>query len=143
MLRRHRLYALQSFFLGVLLIGSSCSNTMTAPSPAFAGSWSNVNSATGDLVAITISETTMGLVVHPYGACAPTSCDWGAVAATPVRTGLSITGYVATFSFPSCCTDTVTLTINSSGNLQAVHHAHFTDNSGRSDYDVTDVFAKS
>lgn len=47
------------------------------------GTWNNVNPTTGGIVKIEITNDPTGFKVHTYGACSPTPCDHGAIAASP------------------------------------------------------------
>jgi hypothetical protein len=99
------------------------------------GTWTNTNTATRDLVKIVIAATHTGISVHAYGACVPTPCDWGAVAALDYASSVSSTAAVAfsaqyTFSFSK-----VILTGHLDGKLLTVESfTEFTDGSGRNNY---------
>lgn len=47
------------------------------------GTWNNVNPTTGGIVKVEITNDPTGFKVHTYGACSPTPCDHGAIAASP------------------------------------------------------------
>jgi hypothetical protein len=63
------------------------------------GTWVNVNPATGGIVRVMITNDDAGFRVHTYGACSPSPCDHGAIAASPfsksvgssIASGLSAT----------------------------------------------------
>ncbi len=44
-----------------------------------AGKWVNVEEKTGSITRLEVSEEAGGWVIHAWGSCAPTDCDWGAV----------------------------------------------------------------
>lgn len=51
-----------------------------APPPAtLVGAWTTVDPATRGIVKIVITAAGDALMVHAYGACSPTPCDWGQV----------------------------------------------------------------
>jgi hypothetical protein len=74
-----------------------------------------------------------------WGQCHPTDCDWGTESTDRSDSDdgtLSITwdeGYKV---------ETQELTTLSDGRLQVVSHTHFTDDSGRPDYDATEYFTR-
>ncbi len=53
------------------------------------GTWTNVNPTTGGVVKITITNDLAGFQIHTYGACSPTPCDHGAVAASSFSKSVS------------------------------------------------------
>jgi len=99
----------------------------------FAGTWANVDAKTRSIPQVTV-DTAAGtsMTLHVWGACTPTWCDWGTVTATLVGTELRAT-YNQGFS-----TRDMRLTKNGS-QLVVRSHTHFTDNSGRADYDSVDT----
>jgi hypothetical protein len=122
----------------LLVLSSSCGSSPVAPSNAaqFVGFWQNVNPQTLGLPQISIGTQGNVVYVHSWGSCEPTYCDWGAVAATSTGGTLQAVYYL------NGQIDTQTLTL-SNGQLQSAVHTHFTDGSGRADFDLTDVFSKT
>lgn len=103
--------------------------------PAIAtGTWVNTDPATRDITHIAIAQQPDGsLVMHGYGACQPTDCDWGTAPLT-FTAGQGTATY--TFSFA-----TVQLTLTQTGStLHATTATHFTDGSGRADFTTSDDF---
>jgi hypothetical protein len=103
----------------------------------FAGTWTNANAQTRSLPQVTLqpaSATTMTL--HVWGACSPTWCDWGTTTATLASGDLHA---VYTQSF---ATEDIHLT-RSGSQLVVRMHTHFTDHSGRADYDSTDTMNRT
>jgi hypothetical protein len=101
------------------------------------GSWLNIDPQTRGLPQITINMQVNAVTVHAYGSCVPTYCDWGIVGATESADGALHVVWNAGFEIT-----TQTLTISSNGQLVSAAHTHFTDGSGRADYDFVDVFNK-
>ena len=99
-----------------------------------AGTWVNTDPATRDITRIGIAQQADGsLVMHGYGACVPTDCDWGTALLT-----LSGGQYAATYTFSFA---TVQLTLTQTGStLHATTATHFTDSSGRADFTTSDDF---
>jgi hypothetical protein len=44
-----------------------------------AGTWVNVEAKTGSITRLEVREEAGGWVIHAWGSCAPTDCDWGVV----------------------------------------------------------------
>jgi hypothetical protein len=102
----------------------------------FVGTWVNVDAKTRSIPQVTV-DTASGtsMTLHVWGACTPTWCDWGTAAATLVGTELRAT-YNQGFA-----TKDVRLTRTGS-QLVVKSHTHFTDSSGRADYDSTDTMSR-
>jgi len=117
------------------------------PTAALAGTWVNTNPATRSMVDLVVRTSPRGITVDGFGACSPTPCEWGLIPGTvfgpnvsaKVGTsfeaqwnfGFSRTVLVARFSLPR---KVPTLTVQ--------EFTTFTDNSGRSNYVVTETFTK-
>jgi hypothetical protein len=106
------------------------------PPSIFAGEWANKDFKTGDITRINIHLEGSRIVVHMWGRCHPKECDWGEATATVKGQVLSLT-WNQGFSV-----NTQELELLASGSLQLTGHCHFTDGSGRNDYDYKDTFAK-
>ncbi len=78
--------------IGVALLGL-IAQPVLAQAPGgvtnLTGTWSNVNPTTGGIVKITVTSDASGFKIHTYGACSPTPCDHGAVAASPFSKSVS------------------------------------------------------
>jgi hypothetical protein len=108
------------------------------------GSWVNPV-ATGNLAKLTIGGTAAAPVVHAFGQCSPTPCDWGTVRGITYGSSISSTvgtkllaPYVFGFkktqlviAYHRSATGVRTLTVNS--------YNEFTDASGRSNYAKTET----
>ncbi len=79
------------------------------------------------------------LFVHMWGSCTPTDCDWGETTTAVADAQDGALSLRWTFSFK---VDTQTLTVLADGRLRVRGHTHFTDNSGRADYDYTYFYRK-
>lgn len=136
--------------LGALLLGTSllrpgvpvpAAHADNATSPLL-GTWYNVNPSTRNIVEINVTYSSYDgqLYAQTWGACSPTPCYWGSV---PLSVGSSGTTARAQYVF-SFATKVVGLARVAS-ELQTDTFTHFTDHSGRKDYDITDsfYFAKS
>jgi hypothetical protein len=55
---------------------------------ALTGVWNNTNPGTGGIVRVVIRQTASGLFVQPFGACSPTPCDHGVLAARTFSPGV-------------------------------------------------------
>jgi hypothetical protein len=102
----------------------------------FAGTWANINPNTRSIPQITVSPTSATTAtLHVWGACSPTWCDWGTTTATLSGSELR--------AFYDQGFATRTIRISRSGAQLVVRiHTHFTDGSGRADYDSTDTMNK-
>jgi len=107
------------------------------------GTWKNVNTKTPNLVQVIVTEKGTQTMVHLFGACVPTPCDWGTVPAmvyAPTVTATEADGFTAAYKFNF---KTVIVTGHLEGAQLIVEtFNHFTDNSGRTDYYFKDVMHK-
>ena len=107
------------------------------------GTWSNADHATRDLVRLIISASGPIVCLNAFGACTPTPCDWGLVPANvfadSVLSGptVAFTGQYK-FSFK----ETLIVGRIEFGALFVETFNHFTDGSGRADYNTVSVFSK-
>lgn len=74
--------------------------------------WVNTDRNTRGITRIKISNAGGVLVVHPYGQCSPTDCDWGEQYQTYQGNPFTIT-----FSFPGGLTESLTLSL-----IEPDHH---------------------
>lgn len=66
------------------------------------GTWVNANASTGGIVKVVVTNDLTGFKVHTFGACSPTPCDHGAVAASRFSKTVSSTvahGLSAQYNF--------------------------------------------
>jgi len=85
------------------------------------GEWTNKDSDTGGITRVHIRRDGTRVMVHMWGRCYPTECDWGETEATEKGSILLLTWdqkfYVRTQELRAL-TD---------GSLQVIEHCHFTD----------------
>jgi hypothetical protein len=110
-----------------------------SPSP-LVGTW---KSKSNNVVEAVITASGAALKVHLFGACVPTSCDWGAVSTTPYSAtvaGGPAVAFSANYSFGFS-------TVLVVGHLQGSQliletMTHFTDGSGRANFYFSETMAK-
>jgi hypothetical protein len=104
------------------------------------GDWLNVDANTRGIVEILIG----GNRVHPYGACHPTPCDWGAIKARSFASSVDSSDVVRLTAKKKTNFSAIemTLSLEADGRLRAEVFTHFTDNSGRADYSTVNYFAR-
>jgi hypothetical protein len=116
------------------------------PSPTFEGIWSNQDPETRGITTIAIrSEEAINadrktLVVHMWGSCTPSDCDWGEQTASVADASDGM--FELTWA-PGYKIETQQLSLLSDGRLRVAGHVHFIDNSGRPDMDYTYFFVRS
>lgn len=105
----------------------------------FIGSWRNEDANTGGITRTQIRRESNALFVHMWGACHPTDCDWDEISTSVSDADDRVLSLTWTFSFA-----VVTQQVNvlPDGRLRVIDHTHFTDNSGRSDYDTLYLFVR-
>ncbi len=112
------------------------------PTPLL-GNWVNVNTKTPNLAKTIITEKGTTTMVHLYGACVPTPCDWGVVPAMIYAAGVSNTtaeGFTAVYKFSF--KDVIVVGHLEGAQLIIETFNHFTDHSERSDYYYKDIMHK-
>jgi hypothetical protein len=125
---------------GSMQAAHAAANTVNLAS--FVGTWSNVNPNTPSIVALRVnryvspSDFNVSYNLGTWGACHPTACAWGTanlVAGTSYATAL----YRFSFAIK-------TVRVWRDGTfLRTLTHTHFTDNSGRHDYDSYDTLYRT
>jgi hypothetical protein len=111
-----------------------------SPAP-LVGTWTN--STSNNIVKAVITDTGGKFDVNLYGACSPSPCNWGAVQATPYAATVSGGAAVAFSANYSFSFSTVIVV----GHLQGTDLiletlTHFTDDSGRADFYVSEIMTK-
>lgn len=120
-----------------------------APVSGLVGTWNNVNSSDPGTVRIVVSLASDGsLLVHQYGSCSPTPCDNGTVAAITYGSSIaSTTGswFLAAYSFgfKNEVLAGHLVTKRTGTRLVITNLNEFTDGSGRSNYVLSESFAKA
>lgn len=99
------------------------------------GHWVNNNPATTGLVSIDITKPGANLLVHPWGKCHPSPCDWGTVVATVPPSGIN---FQAVFN-PGYKTTTLRLVLShDESRLTVINQTVFFD--GRPPLYTTETF---
>jgi hypothetical protein len=122
-----------------------------APSSVLLGTWANTNPATNSVRNIVVTASGGGIEVDGFGACEPTSCEWGNIPGTVYGTsvgsatgnsfeanwnfGFSRTVLLATVTFKLFPIPRPVLTVQ--------ELTTFTDHSGRANYTLTETFVRS
>lgn len=115
----------------------------------FLGDWKNVDPNTPALMRILITDAGGAILVHAWGSCSPSPCDQGTVKAMPYAPNVSAplpenAQYLQADHWTSF--SVVTLVLGPApapgGNLSTHMLTRFTDNSGRSDHVITELFKK-
>ena len=111
-----------------------------SPAPLI-GTWTNKTS--NNVVKAVITDAGGKLEVNLFGACTPTPCNWGAVAAMPYAAtvgGGAAVAFSANYSFSF---STVIVVGHLQGaNLVLETLTHFTDGSGRADFYFSESMTK-
>jgi hypothetical protein len=108
------------------------------PSPTSVGAWKNVDLNAKGIVKIDIAEAPGGITVRPWGSCSPTPCDWGVknVATPPTTTTFDVHWSLSFVERDQH------YELHADGTMAVHTHSHFTDGSGRADYDLNEVFSR-
>lgn len=118
-------------------------NPAVVSAATLVGTWTNVDTATRDLVKVVITGAGTSINVNPYGACSPAPCNWGVEPAIAYAASVSTTPAVAfttTFKFSFAV---VVVTGHILGKQLIVEtFTEFTDGSGRSNYYSSNTMAK-
>ncbi|HTQ22055.1 hypothetical protein [Mycobacterium sp.] len=122
--------------LVIRVIANHAGSQTAAPIPDM---WQNVDPKTRGIVQIDIAEVPDGLTIHPWGACLPTPCDWGTQLVHVPRGAAT---WDVRWS-PSFAVEDQHYTRLPDGRLNVTTHTHFTDDSGRADYDSDEDFART
>ena len=100
-----------------------------------AGTWTNI-APSGGIAKIDIAEVPDGLSVRPWGSCSPL-CDWGIKTVTVPPGALTWDVHWSS----SFAERDQHYELHADGTLAVTTHTHFTDSSGRADYDLNEQFA--
>jgi hypothetical protein len=104
------------------------------------GNWTNANPGNAGLARIIVDGTR----VHPYGACHPTACDWGWIAAQGFASKVEnhdIFSLLASTD-EGFAKVVMTISLDPDGRLRVQVYSHYTDHSGRSDASHVDYFTR-
>ena len=108
------------------------------------GTWNACNKDTRGLVRVVLSEQNGQLLVHAFGACSPTPCDWqqvqGLAYADTVNGGPAV-AFTAKYNF--AFKDTILTGVIDRGCLIVEDFNVFKDGSGRASYYDKGYFCKA
>ena len=100
----------------------------------FLGEWKNEDPETRSVTRISVTDEQGKLVVHAWGKCFPTDCDWSEAEATATGQELSV------FWDQKFATRRWELSLESDGRLKVSEHSHYSD--ARGDRDETSYFVR-
>ncbi|SRR5579859_1869973 len=107
------------------------------------GTWMNCDKQTGGLVKVVITPSGPAISVHAFGACVPTACDWGTVPGKVFADSVVSTPAVAfTALYKFNFKETTIVGRLEFGALIVETFDHFTDGSGRADYNAVYFMSK-
>jgi len=106
----------------------------------FVGYWINDDIATQSITEIFISISGDNLIVEAFGKCLPTDCDWGT---TTTKTSNASDGVIELTWIFSFATEKLTIKLVDKTYAEVEKQCHFTDNSGRQDYQTKSNFLKA
>ena len=151
--------ALTKFFTGapalLTAVQSVIPTPVTPPSPPaqpqqtifdladYIGVWHNSDPNTRGISRLWLHTEGSALQLQVWGSCTPADCDWGSANATAFERGVSsapgkdVRSVEANFK-TNFSEVKVTLSLEQKGKLTASYATHFTDNSGRSDFENSD-----
>lgn len=135
--------------VGLLFMGIV--STASAQLAQFAGKWVNTNSNTGGVTKLEISISGTNVMVHAWGKCHPTDCDWknvqGFAYGQDVSSNLQATAQAITVIYKESFAETL-LTIRHVRwflfwkRLRAQVYTRFTDTNGRTNFVDVETFRK-
>ena len=111
------------------------------------GDW-KPSTPSGSLAELTITGTTQFPVVHGYGQCSPSACDWGTSRSTTFGDSISSKvggSTLATYDFGFKKTQLLAVYSNRGGKelLKVWEYNEFTDGSGRSNYTMLETLVRA
>jgi hypothetical protein len=115
----------------------SCATMMQAADP-FEGFWVNVDKSAPAITKARIADVKGQLLIHLWGACQPVDCDWG----QSVLQGVGKIRRVVWQQNFAVRRQELVLVEGVVPRLRIMEHTHFTDNSGRADYNLTQTLEK-
>jgi len=105
----------------------------------FEGEWTNKNPRTSGITRVLIEQRLDKLTVHAWGACQPADCDWQTTQAeaSGANSGTIKVKWTTSFDVVNAA-----LTIGEGQRLEVRTKTHFTDGSGRPDYEGVEYFQR-
>jgi thiol-disulfide isomerase/thioredoxin/outer membrane lipoprotein-sorting protein len=120
----------------LLLMVPVCLLAQTAPTDPLSGSWININSATPNVTHVTVRHENNRTVVHVWGACQPSDCDWGEVDAE-LWNGIPMAIWKQGFA-----TRRMQFIPQPDGRMLLAYRSEYNDGSGRKDDGHAEFFAR-
>jgi len=130
--------AISILLLVVIAAFTGCGGTTLGGSD-FCGFWVNEDTDTQGITKVDIQKIGDIIYVHMWGKCHPTDCDWGIETTNNSDATDGILNLTWEFDF---AIETQELILLSDGRLKVIAFCHFTDNSGRPDYESIEFFIK-
>lgn len=125
-------------------VPTSLPNASNNPPTVFFNEWVNVDTQSKTIKQVSIQAKDGGTYINMIGSCSPTDCNFREEAPTVVvnynydsETGILHVEWVFDFQIL-----TQELTITSDNQLRVRTLTHYTDNSGRVDYEMVDYFTR-
>jgi len=120
---------------GILWLIPACLFAQTAPD-ALTGNWINDNSKTGGITQVIVRIAQNRMLVHAWGSCTPTDCDWGEAEAK-LWNGTRLATWDHGFS-----TVRMQLVPQPDGRLLVAYRDEYHDNSGRTGHGAAEFFTR-
>ena len=137
------LFLVLSLTLSTVIGLAGCGGSSTTPTIEsennFYGFWVNEDTDTPSITKVDIDKVGDIILVHIWGKCQPTDCDWG-IETTDISDASD--GTLNLVWDQGFAIKTQELILLSDGRLKVKTFCHFTDNSGRLDYESTEYFIK-
>ena len=133
-----RLVGIFILVLVVVAVFTGCAGT-TPSVNNFYGFWVNEDTDTQSITKVDIDKVGDIILVHIWGKCHPTDCDWG-IETTDISDASD--GTLNLVWDQGFAIKTQELILLSDGRLKVKTFCHFTDNSGRLDYESIEYFIK-
>jgi hypothetical protein len=112
----------------------------SSPAAQFVGQWENEDPGNAHVARAKIELLNEDEIsVHMWGACTPTDCDWGEETIDISDANDEVLTIAWTTSFSEISQE---LSVLPDGRLVVTTHTHYTDDSGRPDRDVSELFVK-
>jgi hypothetical protein len=134
-----RLVGVFILLLVVVTIFTGCGGTTLGGSD-FYGFWVNEDTDTPSITKVDIQKIGDIIYVHMWGKCYPIDCDWGIETTNIFDAADGTLNLVWDQGFSI---KTQELILLSDGRLKVITFCHFTDNSGRPDYESIEFFIKN
>lgn len=105
-------------------------------SDLLSGTWINENQQTGGITQVVVRRDGERMMVHAWGACQPTDCDWGEAEAEPWN-GIPLVIWKQGFA-----TTRMQLVLQPDNRLVLIYREEYHDESGRSDLGHAEFFSR-